>query len=111
MDTCGRGGSSRQRQGIRLRADYFVLDWTVRVTRTTVVIDGRRQELPWGENFLPLRAGHYRLKLSYHYLGLAEAGRASMEVDVASGEVTHVSYRAPRSVLLAFRPGQLSIGT
>jgi hypothetical protein len=52
-------------QGITLRTSFFVLDWTVNFTRTTVV-------------------------------------------NVAENRITHVSYRAPRSVLVAFRPGKLT---
>jgi len=29
-------------QGIVLRTGFFVLDWTLRFTRTTVIIDGHR---------------------------------------------------------------------
>ena len=35
-------------QGVLLRTGFFALDWTVKLTRTTVTIDGRASELPWG---------------------------------------------------------------
>jgi hypothetical protein len=94
-------------QGIALRTSFFVLDWTVNFTRTTVVVDGHQWELPWGEYFLPLEPGRHELQVSYRYLGLSQAGKASISVDVAENRITQVSYRAPRSVLVAFRPGKL----
>jgi hypothetical protein len=95
-------------QGIALRTSFFALDWTVNFTRTTVIVDGHRQELPWGEHFLPLEPGRHELQVSYRYLRRPEAGKASITVDVAGNQVAHVSYRAPRSVLVAFRPGKLT---
>jgi hypothetical protein len=95
-------------QGIALRTSFFVLDWTVNFTRTTVIVDGHQWELPWGEYFLPLEPGRHEVQVSYRYLGRPEAGKASISVDVAENRITHVSYRAPRSVLVAFRPGKLT---
>ena len=94
-------------QGIVLRTSFSVLDWTVNFTRTTVVVDGHQWELPWGGYFLPLEPGRHELQVSYRYLRLPQAGKASISVDVAENRITHVSYRAPRSVLVAFRPGKL----
>jgi hypothetical protein len=95
-------------QGITLRTSFFVLDWTVNFTHTTVIVDGQPRELPWGEHFLPLKPGRHELQVSYRYLGRPQAGKASTSVDVAENRITHVSYRAPRSVLVAFRPGRLT---
>ena len=95
-------------QGIALRTSFFVLDWTVNFTATTVIVDGRPRELPWGEHFLPLEPGRHELQVSYRYLGRSGAGKASISVNVAENQITHVSYRAPRSVLVAFRPGKMT---
>jgi hypothetical protein len=86
----------------------FRLDWTLRFTHTTVTIDGHPPELPWGEHFFPLKSGCHQLQVSYPYLRLSQAERASTLVDVASNEV-RASYRAPRSVLVAFSPGKLTV--
>jgi hypothetical protein len=69
-------------QGIVLRTGFFRLDWTLRFTRTTVTIDGHRHELAWGEQFFPLEPGRHRLQVSYRYLRLSVAGKASIDVDV-----------------------------
>lgn len=95
------------RQGINLWTTFFVLDWTVNFTRTTVVIDGQVHDVPWGMHFFRLEPGRHEVQVSYRYLRVSHAGRASIVVDVPEGHVVPVSYRAPRSVLVAFRPGKL----
>jgi len=96
-------------QGIALRTSFFVLDWTVNFTRTTVVVDGHEHQLPWGEHFFPLEPGRHELQVSYRYVGRPQAGKASIPVDVAENQIAHVSYRAPSSVLVAFRPGKMTV--
>jgi len=95
------------RQGINLRTAFFVLNWTVNFTRTTVVIDGQVHDVPWGEHFFELPPGRHEVQVSYPYLRVSHAGKASIVVDVPENQVVQVSYRAPRSVLVAFRPGRL----
>ena len=107
----GPGQTAGSGQGIVLRTGFFALDWTVRFTRTTVAIDGNRHEVGWGERYFPLELGTHHLQVSYQYLWLATAGRASLPVDVAPDQVVRVSYRAPRSVLVAFLPGRLTVET
>jgi hypothetical protein len=96
------------RQGIHLRTAFFVLDWTLNFTRTTVIIDGQVHDVPWGEHFFQLEPGQHDVQVSYRYLGAAHAGKASAVIGVEEGQVVPVSYRAPRSVLVAFRPGKLA---
>jgi hypothetical protein len=52
-------------QGLVLRTGFFRLDWTLRFTRTTVVIDGHLHLLPWGEHFFPLEPGPHQVEVSY----------------------------------------------
>ncbi len=96
-------------QGIALRTGFFVLDWTLRFTRTTVIIDGHRHQLSWGEQFFPLEPGRHQLQVSYQYLRLSAAGRASIDVVVPPDQVVRVSYQPPKSVLVAFLPGKLTV--
>ncbi len=96
-------------QGVVLRAGFFGLDWTLKFTRTAVIIDDHLYEVPWGEHFFPLEPGRHRLEVSYPYLRLSRAGKASILVEVAPNQVIQVTYRAPRSVLLAFLPGKLIV--
>jgi hypothetical protein len=96
-------------QGIALRTQFFRLGWTVRFTRTTVTIDGQAQELAWGEHFYPLGPGRHQLQVSCQHLPWSQAGQASIEVDVDADQVVQFSYRAPTSVLIAYRPGKLTV--
>ena len=107
------GGSlepGRPGQGVILRTGFFVLDWTLRFTRPTVIIDGHSSQVPWGEHFFPLQPGRHRLQVSYPYLRLSQAGKASALLDVTPGQSVQVSYQAPKSVLVAFLPGKLTVG-
>ena len=96
-------------QGLILRTGFFRLDWTLRFTHTTVTIDDRTYQLPWGGHYFPLEPGNHKLEVSYPYLSLSRAGKASIAVDVSPDQVVQVSYRSPNSVLLAFRPGKLTV--
>jgi hypothetical protein len=96
-------------QGIVLRTGFFRLDWTLRFTRTTITIDGYRHKLPWGEQFFPLEPGRHQLQVSYQYLRLSAAGNASIDVDVSPDQIVQVSYQAPKSVLVAFLAGKLTV--
>jgi len=97
-------------QGIALQTGFFALDWTLRFTRTTVTVDGRRHQLPWGEHFFPLEPGRHQLQVSYRYLRLSAAGNAALDVDVAPHQVVQVSYRAPIAVLVrGDLPGKLTV--
>ena len=96
-------------QGLLLHSEFFVLDWTLRFTRTTVLLDDRSYRLPWGEQFFPLEPGSHQLQVSYPYLRLPRAGKAFAHFDVTSNHTVRATYRAPRSVVVAFLPGKLTI--
>jgi len=49
------------------------------------------------------------LQVSYQYLRLSLAGKASIQVDVAPKQVVQASYQAPKSVLVASLPGKLTV--
>lgn len=101
--------SATGRQGIVLRTGFFRLDWTVRFSHVTATIDGELHEVPWGEHFFPLEPGRHQLQVSYKHVPFRQAGKASIHVNVGAGEVVHVSYQSPRSVLVAFLPGKLIV--
>lgn len=96
-------------QGLVLQTGFFRLDWTLRFTHTTVTVDDRTYELPWGAHYFPLEPGSHHLEVSYRYLRLSRAGKASIAVDVPPSQVVRASYRSPNSVLMAFRPGKLTV--
>ena len=43
--------------------------------KTTVTIDDRTYELPWGPHYFALEPGSHRLEVSYPYLRSSRAGR------------------------------------
>jgi len=47
--------------------------------------------------------------VSYQYLRLSAAGNASIDVVVPPDQLVRVSYQAPKSVLVAFLPGKLTV--
>lgn len=53
--------------------------------------------------------GSHHFQLSYQYLRLCLAGKASLQVDVAPAQVVQVSYQAPKSVLMALLTGKLTV--
>jgi hypothetical protein len=62
-----------------------------------------------GRALLSPRRGRHQLQVSYPYVRLWEAGKASAVFDVAPNQLVQASYRSPRSVLMAFLPGKLSV--
>jgi hypothetical protein len=56
-----------------------------------------------------MEPGRHQLHVWYPYLRLSQAGKVSIVVDVAPNQVVQASYRAPRSVLMAFLPGKLTV--
>ena len=97
-------------QGLALRTGYFHLDWTLRFTHPTVVIDGNPNECDWGEQFFPLESGPHEIETFYRYLG-GQAGKACTRIDVAPNGIVRASYRAPNSVVIAFLPGKMTVET
>jgi hypothetical protein len=95
-------------QGLTLWTGFRRLDWTLRFTGPTVVIDGHVYERPWGQHFFPLGTGPHQIEIFYNYLG-RRAGRASASIDVGPNQVVRASYRAPNSVVVAFLPGKLTV--
>jgi hypothetical protein len=87
---------------------FVQLDWTLRFTRPTVVIDGHPDECPWGEHFFPLQPGPHKIEIFYRYLGL-RAGKVCVGIDVLPNQVIQASYRTPNSVVIAFLPGKLTV--
>ena len=95
-------------QGLALRTGFFHLDWTLRFTHPTVVIDGHSEEGIWGERFFALDPGLHEIEIFYRYLG-GRAGKVSAEIEVAPNQVVCATYRTPNSMLFAFMPGKLTV--
>lgn len=96
-------------QGLVLRTEFFRIDWTLRLTHTIVTIDDGTYEVPWGEHYYPLEPGSHQLEVSFPYLWLSGAGKASIAVDISRNQIVQASYHSPISVLEAFWPGRLTV--
>ena len=62
-----------------------------------------------GEQFFPLERGYHDLQVSYPYLRLSQAGKASAQFDIGPNHLVRATYQAPISLLVAFLPGKLTI--
>jgi hypothetical protein len=86
-------------EGLALRTGFFHLDWTLRYTQPTVVIDGHPNECPWGEHFFPLESGPHQIDIFYRYLG-GRAGKVSVGIDVSTNGTVKAADRAPNSIVM-----------
>jgi hypothetical protein len=81
--------------GIEVTAKVFPLAFLLYLTHPDIAIDGSMQAQRWGTHFLPTPQGRHTVKVSFPYLWIKEAGPASVEVDVAEGEVVRLVYKHP----------------
>jgi hypothetical protein len=109
-DNRPEGGHPRDRSGptgvISLETTFWAMGALWLMSRVRVELDGERRELPWGHLRLPVAAGTHRLRISCKYLWM-DAGAASRELDVRSGQTIVLRYRAPVLVFLAGKLRQL----
>ena len=100
------GGHPPDRSGtgvISLETTFWALGVLWLMGRVRVELDGEQRELPWGHLRLPVAAGTHRLRVSCKYLWWKDAGAATRQLDVRSGETVALRYRAPVVVFLAGR--------
>ncbi len=66
-----------------------------------IVVDGIPQgKVKWGRSgFFTLEPGRRRIEASFWFIN-PKAGRASVEVDMASGQIRRFTYAAPRNAFL-----------
>ena len=89
-------------------------DRSIAATRdwlTPIRLASSRSERPASSHATSFRSnpGSHHLQVSYQYLRLSLAGKASIQVDVAPKQVVQASYQAPKSVLVASLPGKLTV--
>jgi hypothetical protein len=64
--------------------------------RTSVTIDGKTSDLPWGEHVFKVEPGTHEIRVSLGEGPLARpVGEASIQTEVAQGKTVHLRYRAP----------------
>jgi hypothetical protein len=70
----------------------------------TVVIDGIKHKVAWGENFFPVEAGHH--SVTVYWVPLPRKRRATVAAAVSEGETTRIRYNAPT---FTWQPGTLEV--
>ncbi|HUQ62195.1 MAG TPA: DUF2510 domain-containing protein [Acidimicrobiales bacterium] len=98
---------NNQAGAIRVTTGYLALAFILQLVRTRVVVDGRLYELPWGTTVFPVYPGRHRVRVSFKYLFMTDAGANQADVDVTPGQTVEVNYRAP---WLVFLKGRMTVG-
>lgn len=96
------------REGVLVNTEYFPLAFMMLFFKPKFVLDG--QELgprDWGRTPLPATPGQHHVHVYVPYLFPSKIGPADATVNVAPGQLTELSYKAP---LFAFSPGSLGEG-
>ena len=81
--------------GISVRTKVFGWAFLLLLFKTTVVIDGVEQVLPWGEHLFNTTPGEHEVRVSFRYLGVPDVGENSIQVTVTDGNIVQVNYRSP----------------
>ena len=101
-----------QTTGVSIKTShvFFILVWFL--TRSRVEIDGQRVAATkaWGETFVPLQPGRHTVYCyAQSILGFgAKAGKSTTTVEVVSGQVVQVNWRAP-ILYIPFTKGKFSV--
>ena len=89
--------------GIEVTAKFVFLQWLLYFFKPTILIDGTPNRVSWGTHVFEVQPGRHHVEIFFRYF-FTNAGKASIDVDVPSGEIRRVSYRAP---WLVFLPGKI----
>ncbi len=89
--------------GITVSAHHSPMAWTLHFTRLTVEVDGSASTGSWRRRFIPTGAGEHRVEVYFGYVGMPRCGEGSVTVDVPSGRVVALAYRAPNLITAAGR--------
>lgn len=84
-----------QHTGVQLRTKFFFLALILFLFPPTVVVNGYEQKIKWGETWLPLQPGSYRLEVFFRYLFFGAVGRSAVDVVVHPGQVQQWQWKAP----------------
>jgi hypothetical protein len=92
--------------GISVSAHHSPMAWTLIFTKLTVEIDGQPFVGRWRRRFVPTTPGEHRVDVHFRYVGVPRGGEGSVTVEVPTGGVVRLAYRAPN---LVTSPGRLEI--
>jgi hypothetical protein len=81
--------------GIHIKASalwVWIIHTSLGLWKPIFYVDGQRQKGQWGDNFVPVSPGQHELKATIWILFYAWPLKAKMNVTVAEGAPTEVSY-------------------
>jgi hypothetical protein len=87
------------RTGLEITAKFFPLAFLLYFFKPTIVIDGTPNKVPWGTHVFDVQPGRHHVEIYFRYFFM-DAGKGSTDVDIASGELRRLRYRAPWLVFL-----------
>ncbi len=85
---------SEQAPAIEVTVALSPLAFLYRWTTPTIEINGRKEQLPWGQHRFPLPPGDYEISVSYPWLKWKGCGKNTVRCRLDVGQVRHVKYRA-----------------
>jgi hypothetical protein len=91
------------RTGLEVTTRFFPLAFLLYFFKPTIVIDGTPTRVKWGTVFFDLQPGRHHVEIFFRYIFM-DAGKASVDLDLAAGQTLRITYRAP---WLLFLPGRI----
>lgn len=90
--------------GIQITALFFPLAFLLFLFPPTFVIDGRAMRGAWRRpTTIPVTPGTHKVRVFFRYFGIMDGGVGESRVEVPSGSVSRVTYKAPWLVFLRGR--------
>lgn len=87
--------------GVRVTPKFLFLFWILYFLKPHIVVDGADSVAKWNTpTFVPTSAGQHSVQVYFPYFIPRQAGKGSITVDVAAGQVVEIGYKAPWFVFL-----------
>ncbi len=97
---------SEQAPAIEVTVAHSPLAFIYRWGTPTIEINGRKEQLPWGQHRFQLPPGDYEISVSYPWLKWKGCGKNTVRCRLDVGQVRHVKYRAG---LNRYVPGTMTV--
>jgi hypothetical protein len=85
---------------IDVDAGFNPLSFFLFFTKPRITIDGDTNVGVWGANSYEVAPGRHNVKVAFKYFAKPNTGENAIDVDVAEGATTRISYRAPMLVTM-----------
>ena len=91
---------------IEITAEYPAIAFFYGLLKPNYEIDGKLEKRPWGTFSFPVAPGVHNVEVSYPWLFIRRAGKASVAVSVAEGQTVRVHYKAS---VVRYMPGTITV--